>query len=767
MERKLELLAPAGSFESLKAAVKAGADAVYMGGNRFGARAYADNPEGDSLLEAIDYTHLYGGKLYLTINTLLKERELERELYDFLLPCYEHGLDAVIVQDLGVLQAVREWFPDLTIHASTQMTLCGSKGVEMLKEAGANRVVLARELSLAEITRIYEDTKMEIECFVHGALCYCYSGQCLFSSILGGRSGNRGRCAQPCRLSYEALEGKVLVSREGGQTLLSPKDICTLELLPKIARAGVHSLKIEGRMKRPEYTAGVVRIYRKYADHYLKYGEKDYHVWKEELEELRKLFNRDGFSRGYYEQHNGKEMMALSGKKPDRNEKKAYEELLSRLRQEYVETEKKLAVAGKLYAEAGQPMKLEILPVSEEAPDGKFGEDFRTLVTGSGLTVYGACPQIPKNRPMEKEQIEKQLKKTGTTPFEWSSLEIHMEGALFLPVQALNCIRREALEKLQETIIRSRWRVRPEAAEQEQTRDKSQAEADNRESGKKPEELSILPDRKSPGLHISVETKEQLEAVLSMADHMKENSGCPLRAVYVDADSMEEELTGAIAAIHRKGLSAYVMLPPVFRMNTCDRYRNRKGDWAGLPAEGYVFRNLEEYGFLREIGWMGEMVPDHNVYMFNRRCRRFWKEQGIGVQTNPLELNSRELREISSEESIQIIYGRYPMMVTAGCLHKTLDRCRKKSGMWTLKDRYQKEFPVKNHCKNCYNIIYNSQPLYLMDLQEELKQIEARAWRIMFTVEKTGEVTEVLSAFLEGRKAKMDFTRGHFKRGIE
>ena len=201
MERKLELLAPAGSFESLKAAVKAGADAVYMGGNRFGARAYADNPEGDSLLEAIDYTHLYGGKLYLTINTLLKERELERELYDFLLPCYEHGLDAVIVQDLGVLQAVREWFPDLTIHASTQMTLCGSKGVEMLKEAGANRVVLARELSLAEITRIYEDTKMEIECFVHGALCYCYSGQCLFSSILGGRSGNRGRCAQPCRLS--------------------------------------------------------------------------------------------------------------------------------------------------------------------------------------------------------------------------------------------------------------------------------------------------------------------------------------------------------------------------------------------------------------------------------------------------------------------------------------------------------------------------------------------------------------------------------------
>ena len=205
MEKRLELLAPAGSFESLKAAVHAGADAVYMGGSRFGARAYADNPEGEALLQAIDYAHLYGVKLYLTVNTLLKEQELEQELYEYLLPCCERGLDAVIVQDLGVLQAVREWFPELPVHASTQMTLCGTGGARILKEAGAQRIVLARELSLPEIARIHEDTGMEIECFVHGALCYCYSGQCLFSSILGGRSGNRGRCAQPCRLTYEAL----------------------------------------------------------------------------------------------------------------------------------------------------------------------------------------------------------------------------------------------------------------------------------------------------------------------------------------------------------------------------------------------------------------------------------------------------------------------------------------------------------------------------------------------------------------------------------
>lgn len=195
MERKLEILAPAGSFESLKAAVAAGADAVYMGGSRFGARAYAKNPEGDLLLEAIDYAHLYGVKLYLTVNTLLKEQELSKELYEYLLPCYEHGLDAVIVQDLGVVQAVREWFPGLPVHASTQMTLCGAGSVKLLKEAGVRRVVLSRELSLPEIAKIHEETGMELECFVHGALCYSYSGQCLFSSILGGRSGNRGRCA--------------------------------------------------------------------------------------------------------------------------------------------------------------------------------------------------------------------------------------------------------------------------------------------------------------------------------------------------------------------------------------------------------------------------------------------------------------------------------------------------------------------------------------------------------------------------------------------
>ena len=303
MRHQTELLAPAGSFESLRAAVNAGADAVYMGGSRFGARAYADNPDERGLCEAIRFAHLHGCDFYLTVNTLLKDREL-LELGDFLLPYYESGLDAVIVQDLGVFSYIRERFPDLPIHASTQMTVLGADGAAFLKDQGASRIVTARELSLEEIRKIHETTDIEIESFVHGALCYCYSGQCLFSSMLGGRSGNRGRCAQPCRLPYQWKDGRQVLNRPEEAYLLSPKDMCTIEILPQILEAGVCSLKIEGRMKRPEYTAGVVRIYRKYLDLYLERGAKGYHVDPKDFEELKTLYSRGGFSRGFYEVRN-------------------------------------------------------------------------------------------------------------------------------------------------------------------------------------------------------------------------------------------------------------------------------------------------------------------------------------------------------------------------------------------------------------------------------------------------------------------------------
>ena len=730
IEKKLEILAPAGSFESLKAAVQAGADAVYMGGGRFGARAYADNPEGDMLLDAIDYAHLYGVKLYLTVNTLLKERELSQELYDYLRPCYEHGLDAVIVQDLGVMKAIQEWFPDLPIHASTQMTLCGVGGAEFLKEMGAERVVLARELSLEEIEKIHKEVGVEIECFVHGALCYCYSGQCLFSSILGGRSGNRGRCAQPCRLSYDAVSDGKILSKKGENALLSPKDICTIDILPQIAQAGVYSLKIEGRMKRPEYVAGVVRIYRKYVDQYLQYGAKGYRVSEEDKRELWLLFNRDGFSRGYYEQHNDRNMMALKNIQSTDQEKREYETLIASLKKQYVDTEKKIPVRGTLYAEAGQPLCLTL----------ESGEHF--------VAVNGECPQIPQNRPMEEEQIRKQLGKTGNTPFVWESLDIQLNGSLFVPVQILNSLRREALEQLQMELIEGCYRKLPEKR------------TDTEESG-------WMEKSSSQVLHISVETEQQLDAVLVKADQLREKQDVPLTVIYLDAECLEEKLSLLAEKIHQAGLKVYAILPAIFRKKTAERYEENRQFWSQLPVDGYMIKNLEEFEYLKQIQWHGEMILDHNVYTFNRKCSNVWREKGIIFKTNPLELNSRELKEISDKDSIQVIYGRYPMMTTAGCLHKTLNQCRKQSGIWTLKDRYQKEFPVKNHCRDCYNVIYNSQPLYLLDQLEAVQSLGVGAYRIMFTTESAAEVQQVLEGWMAGAKPKMDFTRGHFKRGVE
>ena len=276
-KRKWELLAPAGSYESMTAAFAAGADAVYIGGSRFGARAYADNLDQDRMCQAIDYAHLHGRRIYMTVNTLFKEQEL-KELYPYLLPFAVQGLDGVIVQDLGAMALIRECFPDLAVHASTQMTITGAYGARRLKELGAKRIVTARELSLEEIRFIHRQTGMEIECFIHGALCYCYSGQCLMSSLIGGRSGNRGRCAQPCRLPYEVKRRGKTVNPKDERLVLNLKDLCTLDQLPDILEAGVYSLKIEGRMKSPRYTAGVVSIYRKYLDAYGERGRKGYRV---------------------------------------------------------------------------------------------------------------------------------------------------------------------------------------------------------------------------------------------------------------------------------------------------------------------------------------------------------------------------------------------------------------------------------------------------------------------------------------------------------
>ncbi len=309
---KPEILAPAGSMEALKAALSAGADAVYMGGSSFGARAYADNPDRDEMLEAIRYVHLRRKRLYLTVNTLVKEQEFGA-LYEFLAPYYSAGLDAAIVQDVGVLRFLAKEFPDLPLHASTQMTLTAAEGICLFDKYPVTRLVPARELSLAEITDICKNSGKEVEIFVHGALCYCYSGQCLMSSMIGGRSGNRGRCAQPCRMEYESGE-------RGKRYWLSPKDLCGLTMLPELIQTGAASFKIEGRMKRPEYAAAVTAAYRKFMDLYVSLGEDGYRAYlrehpnllAEETERLADIYNRGGFTTGCFTVHNGKGLMSVN-----------------------------------------------------------------------------------------------------------------------------------------------------------------------------------------------------------------------------------------------------------------------------------------------------------------------------------------------------------------------------------------------------------------------------------------------------------------------
>lgn len=421
----IELLSPAGSYESLVAAVNAGADAVYMGGTKFGARAYADNPETDRFIDGIRYAHRYGAKVYMTVNTLFKPNEI-KELKEYIRPYYQSGVDAVLVQDLGALKVLRENYPDLQIHASTQMAVANVYSAGLLKEMGLTRVVPARELSLDEIRKIKEEVGIEVETFVHGALCYCYSGQCLMSSLIGGRSGNRGRCAQPCRLEYEVC-GKSEI-----RPLLSLKDLCSIDILPQLAEAGIDSFKIEGRMKSPRYTAGVTEVWRKYIDLYYEKGPCGYRVDPKDKKMLSDLYDRGGSTEGYYFIHNGRDMMAWEERR-DRFGQNEY--LYEYLDDKYVNTIRKIAIKGEVIIRQDRDIQLSAMAKGHKP-----------------CCVISGRPDKAKNHALEESDIRKQMEKTGSTCFEWSELIIDTDGESFVPMGALNEMRRKVLTALQEEI---------------------------------------------------------------------------------------------------------------------------------------------------------------------------------------------------------------------------------------------------------------------------------------------------------------------------
>ncbi|MCX4268586.1 MAG: DUF3656 domain-containing protein [Lachnospiraceae bacterium] len=737
--KRAELLAPAGSYETMEAAVLAGADAVYLGGNLFGARAYANNLDTEALLSAIDFVHLHKRKLYLTVNTLLKEEEMEEKLYSYLLPFYRQGLDAVIVQDIGVFSFIQRNFPKLPIHASTQMTLTGVYGAKLLKEMGAARVVMARELSLEEIRKIHR-TKgletLEIESFVHGALCYCYSGQCLFSSLAGGRSGNRGRCAQPCRLPYQVGEPGGQKGQKEERYFLSPKDLCSIELLPDILEAGVYSLKIEGRMKKLEYTAGVVSIYRKYLDWYLEYGRERFLVSDKDKKILYDLYNRGGFTKGYYVERNGKDMIFFQGKEGENESRN--QELIKNIRKKFLAEELQEAVCGKVVVQCGERAEL---TVEEE---------------GNRVTVWGEEVALAQKQPITQENIRRQIEKTGGTPFYFSELSVQTDGKSFIRVTELNELRRRALEQLQKFLLQPYCRSEEEELCRENHRKKTEKQVD-------------FTDQPFYPIHVYLEKKEYVAAAAAFSE---------ISAIYLDAG----EFSAAEIKRYREQFPKkqfYCMLPPVFRDLEQAWLEQEYELLLQAGIDGFVVRNLDELSFVREKNReRKESVSirfDSTLYGFNSESMRVFEEQWKAEWiTLPLELNGKELAQIADQKSELIVYGYLPMMVSAQCIMKNKKGCKKQAGILTLTDRYHNEFIVKNRCKFCYNKIYNCKPLSLLSAKKEVDRIAPAAVRLDFTLESVAEMTEILSKFIQAyRKNRIfleepfAFTRGHLKRGVE
>lgn len=794
---KVELLAPAGNAAAFYGAVKAGADAVYLAGQRFGARAYAENFTTENLVQCIRYAHLFGRRVYLAVNTLLKEGELA-ELDGYLAPFYEAGLDAVIVQDLGVLRHIRERFPGLGIHASTQMTLCGAYGAATLKRMGADRVVPARELGLEELTVMKAHADIEIETFVHGAMCYSYSGQCLFSSILGGRSGNRGRCAQPCRLPYSVSLDK---QRQTGECYpLSLKDMCAVRLLPQLIEAGIDSFKIEGRMKKPEYAAGVTAVYRKYIDRYFELRERyspdraaeEYKVDQEDYRLLTSLYIRSQVQEGYYFRRNGGEMVTLVSPAYSGSDEAALAEIAAR----YLDSPMKLPVTAEGRFETGSTASVSI----------RWGEQ--------SVTVRGETVEAARSQPITAENVKKQLGKFGDSVFAAEALRVSVSEDAFYPLGQINELRRRAAGQLERLILEKNGysgSTLPEEDGNLGERNKGVAEKETegrkvlaQEAGRKGNGLQTVRnqtpagDTVLSGWAVSVRTFEQLEL---LEKWILEGRRKPDR-IYVEGDLLLRKEAASLESCRRLAVNSriWIALPYIMRLED-EAYVGRLLETARENGcfQGFLARSLDEVGFLTERGAFKnglECRSDAGVYAWNREAVRELADLGISGFCLPYELRAEEQRELLTQGNMRergmcqrasgskdlrretsagescgallpekIVYSRIPMMITANCVLRTIAGCGRDSGEAVyLTDRYRKRFPVLRDCLHCGNIIYNSVPF---SLHREHMRWSGVCKRLDFTLESAGEMRSLLEAFWEGGPFPFqDYTTGHEKRGV-
>ena len=673
----------------------------------FGARAYANNFTEDELLEAIDFAHLRGVKVYLTVNTLIKNSEFSK-LYDYLLPYYKRGLDAVIVQDIGVVKAIHEYFPSMEIHTSTQMTVTGADGVRFLSQFGVTRVVMAREVSLAEMKRIHEETGMELEAFVHGALCYSYSGQCLFSSILGGRSGNRGRCAQPCRLPY-TVEGKK------DEYILSLKDMCGIKALDKLHDAGVYSLKIEGRMKQLEYACGVVKYYRSYIDSMKPVTDADY-------DRIKALGNRCGFTDRYYFDHNGSDMVTYV--KPN---------FVSNAAEPSPE-KRKLSIEGELVLREGEPGSLTV----------KRGD----VTYKASIEPVSAALKAP----LDKKAAIDRINKTGDTDFEFSHIKAQIGENVFVPNGALNKLRRDAISGLCDKLLKKYYRNDARYADIssmcELPEHVVKSDAAHEDGAVNAKDYTTI---------CSCMTRAQLDTLISY--------DC-FDVFYLDFDMYDrktliQQFADDVKCLTKRNKKVYLMLPTIFRADSSDYFVSIAKELDKVSFEGFVVKNYEELYLTENLFTDKKIILDHNMYTFNDVSKSAFFEHGVSGDTVPLELNSREIMHRNNIGSQMIVYGYYPLMTTANCVHKNTKGCDKKQKLIYLKDRYNKSFAVCNNCKECYNTIYNSLPTMLTKNISKLKEAGIRSFRYSFTIETPKQI----KAVMDDKVA--EYTNGHYKRGVE
>ena len=750
MQNKVELLAPAGNMEAFKGAINAGADAVYLSGKQFGARAYADNFSEEELLYCLKYAHLRNRKVYLTVNTLTRNQELS-QLYDFLLPLYKAGLDGVIIQDIGVFQYIGKHFPDMDRHISTQMTITEAGAAEFLKNQGAVRIVPARELSLTEIKQLKKQTGMEIECFIHGAMCYCYSGLCLFSSMLGGRSGNRGRCAQPCRLPYRMDR-----NTKNDSYPLSLRDMCTIEHIPALIEAGIDSFKIEGRMKKPEYTAGVTAIYRYYIDQYYTNRQKSdghYRVETQDMEKLKGLYMRSRLQDGYYFKHNGRDMITLDSPSYSGTN----EGVAAAIRQKYIETPHKLPISLSAYFYIGHPGILHM------------------AYDDISITVEGGITQQASKQPMSKEDIRKQLSKLGNTDFILQDAEVFVEENAFFSIKELNELRRSAVSLLEEQIL----------AKNGVLNDCRRVVTKQSTSPASPKgTIGALAKIFPKGLHVSCNTREQLNVLIDLL----QRDFVTLGRVTIESDLFVHSYSKLWSQL--KELSSYVelyiALPYIIRQRDETFLNVLATRLQDFPIAGVLIRSLSGFAWLQKINFKGNIQGDSSLYLWNRESIAFWKDF-LTEGSLPLELNSAGQQELlqTAFPMEKLVYGRIPMMITANCVAQTADQCQQKknvttpahTGMHTIRDRYNIVFPIQQCCAHCYNIIYNSLPLSLH--KDMGKWYNKTALRLAFTTENETETHKVLlyfsnafrqivqKGFIEETSPTWEYTTGHEKKGAE